>query len=81
MLTLRIQDEKTSKRSKDSNGFLIIKDNPIAKTTVPVINGGKNLRIRLMFNPTSKATIPPTICAPRMVAISYSPAIACILGT
>lgn len=34
MLTLRIQDEKTSKRSKDSNGFLIIKDNPIAKAGV-----------------------------------------------
>ena len=32
--TLRIQDEKTSKRSKDSNGFLIIKDNPIAKAGV-----------------------------------------------
>ena len=34
MLTLRIQDEKTSKRSKDSNGFLIVKDNPIAKAGV-----------------------------------------------
>lgn len=34
MLTLRIQDEKSSKRSKDSNGFLIIKDNPIAKAGV-----------------------------------------------
>ena len=34
MLTLRIQDEKISKRSKDSNGFLIIKDNPIAKAGV-----------------------------------------------
>ena len=34
MLTLRIQDEKTSKRSKDANGFLIIKDNPIAKAGV-----------------------------------------------
>ena len=34
MLTLKIQDEKTSKRSKDSNGFLIIKDNPIAKAGV-----------------------------------------------
>ena len=34
MLALRIQDEKTSKRSKDSNGFLIIKDNPIAKAGV-----------------------------------------------
>ena len=34
MLTLRLQDEKTSKRSKDSNGFLIIKDNPIAKAGV-----------------------------------------------
>ena len=34
MLTLRIQDEKTSKRSKDSNGFLIIKDNPISKAGV-----------------------------------------------
>ena len=32
--TLRIQDEKISKRSKDSNGFLIIKDNPIAKAGV-----------------------------------------------
>ena len=32
--TLRIQDEKTSKRSKDANGFLIIKDNPIAKAGV-----------------------------------------------
>lgn len=32
--TLRIQDEKSSKRSKDSNGFLIIKDNPIAKAGV-----------------------------------------------
>lgn len=32
--TLRIQDEKLSKRSKDSNGFLIIKDNPIAKAGV-----------------------------------------------
>ena len=32
--TLRIQDEKTSKRSKDSNGFLVIKDNPIAKAGV-----------------------------------------------
>ena len=32
--TLKIQDEKTSKRSKDSNGFLIIKDNPIAKAGV-----------------------------------------------
>ena len=34
MLTLKIQDEKTSKRSKDSNGFLIVKDNPIAKAGV-----------------------------------------------
>lgn len=34
MLTLKIQDEATSKRSKDSNGFLIIKDNPIAKAGV-----------------------------------------------
>ena len=34
MLTLKIQDEKISKRSKDSNGFLIIKDNPIAKAGV-----------------------------------------------
>lgn len=34
MLTLRIQDAKTSKRSKDANGFLIIKDNPIAKAGV-----------------------------------------------
>ena len=34
MLTLRIQDAKASKRSKDSNGFLIIKDNPIAKAGV-----------------------------------------------
>ena len=34
MLTLRIQDENSSKRSKDSNGFLIIKDNPIAKAGV-----------------------------------------------
>ena len=34
MLTLKIQDEKTSKRSKDANGFLIIKDNPIAKAGV-----------------------------------------------
>ena len=32
--TLKIQDEKASKRSKDSNGFLIIKDNPIAKAGV-----------------------------------------------
>lgn len=32
--TLRIQDEKSSKRSKDANGFLIIKDNPIAKAGV-----------------------------------------------
>ena len=32
--TLKIQDEKTSKRSKDANGFLIIKDNPIAKAGV-----------------------------------------------
>ena len=32
--TLKIQDEKSSKRSKDSNGFLIIKDNPIAKAGV-----------------------------------------------
>ena len=34
MLTLKIQDEATSKRSKDANGFLIIKDNPIAKAGV-----------------------------------------------
>lgn len=34
MLTLKIQDKATSKRSKDSNGFLIIKDNPIAKAGV-----------------------------------------------
>lgn len=34
MLTLKIQDNATSKRSKDSNGFLIIKDNPIAKAGV-----------------------------------------------
>ena len=34
MLTLKIQDEKTSKRSKDANGFLIVKDNPIAKAGV-----------------------------------------------
>ena len=34
MLTLRIQDAKASKRSKDANGFLIIKDNPIAKAGV-----------------------------------------------
>ena len=32
--TLKIQDEKISKRSKDANGFLIIKDNPIAKAGV-----------------------------------------------
>lgn len=34
MLALKIQDKATSKRSKDSNGFLIIKDNPIAKAGV-----------------------------------------------
>lgn len=34
MLTLKIQDKATSKRSKDTNGFLIIKDNPIAKAGV-----------------------------------------------
>ena len=34
MLTLKIQDNATPKRSKDSNGFLIIKDNPIAKAGV-----------------------------------------------
>ena len=34
MLTLKIQDKATSKRSKDANGFLIIKDNPIAKAGV-----------------------------------------------
>lgn len=31
---LRILDEKASKREKDANGFLIIKDNPIAKAGV-----------------------------------------------
>ncbi|ENL6798491.1 DUF2213 domain-containing protein [Campylobacter jejuni] len=31
MLTLKIQDKSLSKREKDDNGFLIIKDNPIAK--------------------------------------------------
>jgi hypothetical protein len=34
MLTLKIQDKASSKRSKDANGFLIIKDNPIAKAGV-----------------------------------------------
>ena len=34
MLALKIQDKATSKRSKDANGFLIIKDNPIAKAGV-----------------------------------------------
>lgn len=34
MLTLKIQDKATSKRSKDANGFLIIKDNPIAKAGI-----------------------------------------------
>lgn len=34
MLTLKIQDKATSKRSRDANGFLIIKDNPIAKAGV-----------------------------------------------
>ena len=33
-LTLRIKDEQGSKRSKDDNGFLTIKDNPIAKAGV-----------------------------------------------
>ena len=50
-------------------------------TTVPVISGGKNLRILLIFNPTRSATTPPIICAPRIVAMSKSDAIACILGT
>ncbi|WP_291952741.1 DUF2213 domain-containing protein [Campylobacter sp.] len=31
MLTLKIEDKNVSKREKDDNGFLIIKDNPIAK--------------------------------------------------
>ncbi|HDZ5042710.1 TPA: DUF2213 domain-containing protein [Campylobacter jejuni] len=34
MLTLRIQDKQLSQRSKDDNGFLIIKNNPIAKAGV-----------------------------------------------
>ena len=34
MLTLRIQDEALSQREKDDNGFLIIKNNPIAKAGV-----------------------------------------------
>ncbi|EGF5817741.1 DUF2213 domain-containing protein [Campylobacter jejuni] len=34
MLTLKIQDKNISKRSKDDNGFLIIKNNPITKAGV-----------------------------------------------
>ena len=34
MEKIRIEDANTSKREKDSNGFLIIKDNPIAKAGV-----------------------------------------------
>ena len=34
MLKIRIADANTSKREKDANGFLIIKDNPIAKAGV-----------------------------------------------
>lgn len=34
MEKIRISDANTSKREKDSNGFLIIKDNPIAKAGV-----------------------------------------------
>ena len=34
MFTLKIQDKNISKRSKDDNGFLIIKNNPIAKAGV-----------------------------------------------
>ena len=34
MEKIRIADANTSKREKDSNGFLIVKDNPIAKAGV-----------------------------------------------
>ena len=34
MLKIRIADANTSKREKDANGYLIIKDNPIAKAGV-----------------------------------------------
>lgn len=34
MLTFKIQDKDLSKRTKDDNGYLIIKDNPIAKAGV-----------------------------------------------
>ncbi|HEG5317654.1 TPA: DUF2213 domain-containing protein [Campylobacter jejuni] len=34
MLTLKIEDKQLSQRSKDDNGFLIIKNNPIAKAGV-----------------------------------------------
>lgn len=34
MLTFKIQDKYLSKRTKDDNGYLIIKDNPIAKAGV-----------------------------------------------
>ena len=53
----------------------------MVNTTVPVISGGKNLRMLLTNIPTTTATIPPTIIAPT-IALTPPPslAMACILG-
>ena len=57
------------------------RERPMVNTTVPVISGGKNIRIFLTNKPMITATMPPTISAPMIAAIPYDSAIACILGT
>ena len=58
-----------------------LQDKKLTLTTVPVMMGGKNLRIFFTKTPTTAATIPPTTIAPAMVAMSPPPpTMACILG-
>ena len=53
----------------------------MVKTTVPVITGGKSLRIGFMKRPTRVAMTPPTSMAPATAAMPPLPvAMACMLG-
>ena len=54
------------------------KERPIVKTTVPVMRGGKYFCIFVANIPTTAATAPPTIWAPKTSAIPNPMTIACI---
>ena len=53
----------------------------MVKITVPVITGGKRVRICRTKIPTSRATAPPTTMAPAMADTPPAEAAACMLGT